>query len=163
MAVNLTPQDEVEYFDSAKEVTLEDDRIETDIHVSGWGKKLRIRALSFAQMESINKKATNKKDGTLDHAEWVYNTIKEGVVRPMFTYNSARELADNNGEFVRELADEIWNLGRISKRMWDAYILEQKRLSEVETTGNPDADKDLEDDNEADEDDSDSSGEFQSE
>lgn len=163
MAVNLTPQDKVEYFDSAKEITLEDDRIETDIHVQGWGKKLRIRALSFAQMESINKKATDKKTGALDHAEWVYNTIKEGVVRPLFTYNSAKELADNNGEFVRELADEIWNLGRISKRMWDAYILEQKRLTDIEKSGNPDADKENENDDEADEELSDSSDEFQSE
>lgn len=154
MSVNLTPKEELEYFESAKEVSLEDDRVETDIHISGWGKKMRIRALSFAQMELINKKAT-KPDGNLDHAEWVYNTIKEAVVRPMFTYNSARELADNNGEFVRELADEIWNLGRISKKMWDAYILEQKRLAELEKTGNPDADEESEDE--------DSSDEFQAE
>ena len=143
MAVNLTPKDEVDYFDNAKEITLEDDRIETDIHVSGWGKKLRIRALSFAQMESINKKSTTK-DGELDHAEWVYMTIKEGVVRPLFTYAAAKELCDNNGEFVRELADEIWNLGRISKKMWNAFILEQKRLSAVEETGNPDGDESVE-------------------
>jgi hypothetical protein len=140
MPVNLTPKDEIDYFDNAKEVSLEDDRVETDIHISGWGKKMRIRALSFAQMEIINKKSTDDK-GKLDHAEWVYNTIQQGVVRPLFTINSARELADNSGEFVRELADEIWNLGRISKRMWDAYILEQKRLAEVENTGNPDADE----------------------
>lgn len=163
MAVNLTPKEELEYFNNAHEVTLEDDRIETDIHVQGWGKKMRIRALSFAQMETINKKATDKKTGNLDHAEWVYNTIKEGVIRPLFTYNSAKELADNNGEFVRELADEIWNLGRISKRMWDAYILEQKRLSDIEKSGNPDADKDIENDDETDEDSSDTSDEFSSE
>lgn len=140
MTVTLTPEEKVEYFDTAKEVSLEDDRIETDILVQGWGKKMRIRALSFAQMEQINKKATHKETGALDHAEWVYNTIKEGVVRPLFTYNSAKELADNNGSFVRELADEIWNLGRISKRMWDAYILEQKRLAAVENSGNPNGD-----------------------
>ncbi len=134
----------MEYFDNAKAVTLEDDRIETDIHVQGWGKKLRIRALSFAQMESINKKALDK-DGKLDHAEWTYNTIKEGVTRPAFSYNAARELADNNGEFVRQLADEIWQLGRISKKMWDAYILEQKRLAALDT-GNPDADDNIEND-----------------
>lgn len=148
MAVNLTPTDGVDYFDNAREVTLEDDRIETDIHVQGWSKKMRIRALSFGQMETINKKATDK-DGKLDHAEWVYNTIKEGVVRPMFTYNQAKELADNNGEFVRALADEIWQLGRISKRIWDAYLLEQKRLAEIENTGNPDADDHYEEEDDA--------------
>lgn len=141
MPVNLTPKDQIEYFDNAREVTLEDDRIETDIHIQGWGKKMRIRALSFAQMEVINKKAIDKETGKLDHVEWVYHTIKEGVVRPLFTYNNAMELADNNGEFVRELADEIWQLGRISKKMWDTYILEQKRLAELEKTGNPDADE----------------------
>ena len=146
MTVNLVPAADVEYFESAKDVTLEDDRVETDILVQGWGKKLRIRALSFAQMELINAKATNK-DGNLDHAEWVYWTIKEGVIRPLFTYNAARELADNNGEFVRALADEIWQVGRISKRVWDSYLLEQKRLSDIETTGNPDADEESDDDN----------------
>jgi len=150
MTVNLTPKDEIEYFDSAKQVTLEDDRIETDIHISGWERKMRIRALSFAQMELINKKSTDTKTGSLDHAEWVYNTIQQGVVRPLFTYNGAKELSDNNGEFVRELADEIWNLGRISKRMWDAYILEQKRNADLERTGNPDADEGTEDDTEND-------------
>jgi hypothetical protein len=150
MSVNLTPKEDIDYFDSAQQVTLEDDRIETDIHIGGWNKKLRIRALSFAQMELINKKSTDVKTGTLDHAEWVYNTIKEGVVRPLFKYNDAKELSDNNGEFVRELADEIWNLGRISKRMWDAYILEQKRNTELEKTGNPDADEGITDDTEND-------------
>lgn len=162
MPVNLTPEDKIDYFDSAKEVSLEDDRIETDIHVSGWGKKMRIRALSFAQMELINKKATHKETGNLDHAEWVYHTIQQGVVRPLFTYNSARELADNNGAFVRELADEIWNLGRISKRMWDTYILEQKRLAAVEESGNPDGDH-TDELSEDESDTTDSSTEFQSE
>lgn len=162
MPVNLTPEDKVDYYDSAKEISLEDDRVETDIHINGWGKKLRIRALSFAQMELINKKATNKETGNLDHAEWVYNTLQQGIVRPLFTYNSAKELADNNGSIVRELADEIWNLGRISKKMWDAYILEQKRLTAVETSGNPNGDEtdELSEDTE---DDTNESGEFRSE
>lgn len=149
MTVNLTPKDEIEYFDNAQNVSLEDDRIETDVHIQGWSRKLRVRALSFGQMESINKKSTDPKTGKLDHAEWAYNTIKEGVTRPLFTYNAAKELCDNNGEFVRELADEIWELGRISKRMWDTYILEQKRLAAIENSGNPDADEgiEIEDDN----------------
>lgn len=151
MGVDLTPKDSIDYFDNAKEITLEDDRIETDIHISGWGRKLRVRALSFAQMELINKKSTDPKTGNLDHAEWAYNTISQGVVRPLFKYNDAKELADNNGEFVRELADEIWNLGRISKKMWDAYLLEQKRNAAIEESGNPDADEGIEDENISDE------------
>ena len=142
MSINRTPAEDVAYFDSAKEITLEEDRVETDIHILGWGKKMRIRALSFAQMELINKKATDEK-GDMDHEQWVYWTIKEGVVRPMMTIAQAKDLSENNGSFVRDLANEIWELGRISKKMWDAYILEQKRLAEIERTGNPDADESI--------------------
>ncbi len=149
MAINRAPTNDVEYFDSAKEVSLEDDRVETDIHVIGWSKKFRIRALSFEQMERINKLATiqeTDKDkgriaGKLDQAEWVYWTIKEGVVRPFFSIAQARELSENNGSFVRELAEEIWNLGRISKRQWDAYITEQSKLIALQESDNPDADE----------------------
>lgn len=140
MSVNRIPKEDIEYFDSGKEITLEEDRVETDIHIIGWGKKMRIRALSFAQMELINKKSTDEK-GDMDHEQWVYWTIKEGVVRPMMTIAQARDLSENNGSFVRDLANEIWELGRISKKMWDAYILEQKRLAEIEKTGNPNADE----------------------
>jgi hypothetical protein len=149
MAIDRLVGDEIEYFNNAQEIAQEQDRIELDVHPLGWSKKLRIRALSFEQMEKINKMAayieTNKKEnivaGELNHSEWVYWTLKEGIVRPMMTISQARMLADNNGEFVRELADEIWNLGRISQRMWDAYITEQKMRSELEKTGNPDADE----------------------
>ena len=141
--------DEMDYYETAKEVTEENDRIETDVHITGWQKKLRIRALSFEQMENINKKATiHKSDnpkliGTIDSAEWTYWTIVEGVIIPRFTIAQSRLLADNNGVFVRQLADEIWELGRISKRAWDAFIDEQKKLSQMEKTGNPaDGDED---------------------
>lgn len=147
MAIDRQPKDETDYYDSANEVAKEEDRVEIDIKITGWEKKMRIRALSFAQMEKINQMATiqetdkqeRRTAGDLDKAEWTYWTIKEGVVRPYFTIAQARELADNNGGFVRELADEIWNLGRISKRMWDAYILEQQKLASLDD-GNPDAD-----------------------
>lgn len=147
MAVDRLVKDDIEYFETAEEVAREEDRVELDIHLLGWTKKFRIRALSFEQMEKINKLATitetDKKTGRIagqmDHAEWVYWTIAEGVVRPYFSIAKARALSDNNGEFVRELADEIWNLARISQRMWNAYIDEQRRLAEIEKTGNPDA------------------------
>jgi len=149
MSIDRQPTETVEYYDSANQVAQEEDRVEIDIKITGWEKKMRIRALSFAQMEKINKMATiqesdkeeRKVAGDLDKAEWTYWTIKEGVVRPYFTIAQARELADNNGAFVRELADEIWNLGRISKRMWDAFIEEQKKAAAIDETGNPNADE----------------------
>ena len=148
MSIDRQPADSIAYFESANQVAQEEDRVEVDIKVTGWEKKMRIRALSFAQMEKINKmatvqetdKETRKVAGELDKAEWTYWTIKEGVVRPYFTIVQARELADNNGAFVRELADEIWNLGRISKRMWDAFILEQQKAAALEESDNPNAD-----------------------
>jgi len=130
--------DHLEYYDSAREVSLEDDRLEIDIHVIGWGKKLRIRALTFEQMERIETKSTDAK-GKLSHELWVYNTIKEGVVRPAFTFAQSQELSENNGHFVRELADEIWELGRITRKQWDAYMKAQSDAKKVEDTGNPDA------------------------
>ncbi len=144
MTTNKIVPDDVEYFSSAAEIAKQDDRVETDIEIQGWGKKLRIRALSFAQMEKINKLATDK-DGVLDHAQWVYHTLVEGIVIPHLNIIQARDLADNNGTIIRELADEIWELGRISKRAWDQFMLEQKRLAEIEKTGNPDANQETSD------------------
>lgn len=139
MAINSNPVSTIEYFETARDITLEDDKIETDIHIIGWSKKLRIRALTFHQMERINQRAIDA-NGKLDQAEWVFHTIHEGVTRPIITYAQAKELGENNGHFVRELADEIWGLGRISKTMWDSYISEQKKLAAIEESGNPNAD-----------------------
>lgn len=130
--------DTLEYYGSAKEIALEDDRIDTDIHIVGWERKMRIRALSFAQMEKINKNARNKDDGKIDQEQWTYWTIKEGVIMPGFTIASAQELAENNGHFVRELAENIWELGRISQKQWNEFIEAQTKASEIEKTGNPD-------------------------
>ncbi len=129
--INRDPKEDIEYFGNAKEIALEDDRIELDIHVIGWSKKFRIRALSFGQMEKITRNARDEK-GDIDNEKWVYWTLVEGIVRPNIRIKEAEELSENNGTFVRELADEIWQLGRISKKQWDEYIAEQLRLSEAE-------------------------------
>ena len=126
------PKEEIEYFGSAKEIALEDDRIELDIHVIGWSKKFRIRALSFGQMEKITRNARDEK-GDIDNEKWVYWTLVEGVIRPNIRIKEAEELSENNGAFVRELADEIWQLGRISKRQWDDYLAEQLGLPNAES------------------------------
>jgi len=140
MAIERLPSG-YEYYTSAKEITLEDDRLEIDIKITGWSKMLRIRALSFAQMEKINKLSMNQETGKLDSELWTYHTICEGVLIPRFNLPMAKELADNNGAFVREIADEIWELGRISKTQWDKFIDEHTKLAELEKTGNPDANK----------------------
>jgi hypothetical protein len=140
----------VDYYGSVAQIAQEEDRVETDIHLVGWTKKLRIRALSFDQMERINRNAkihvtdekTNRVAGEIDHAEFVYHTLVEGVVIPRMNYAQAKMLADNNGEIIRELADQIWDLGRVTKAAWDLFIEEQQRLAAIEKTGNPDADID---------------------
>lgn len=126
MAVDSLPSESYEYYESSDELLREDDIIETDIRVTGWKKKFRIRALTFAQMEKINKNALDK-DGNLEHDKFVYWTIVEGVTRPRFKYDQAIRLANNNGAFVQELSDEIWRLGRVSKEIWDAFIEESKK------------------------------------
>lgn len=134
----ITDPKDVEFFDNAKEITLEDDRLTLDIQVIGWSKKFKIRALSFGQMEDINRKARDDK-GEMDQELWSYWTLVHGVVIPMMRINEAKALADNNGAFVRELCNEIWQMGRVSRKQWDSYVEEQKRLSEIEKTGNPNA------------------------
>lgn len=141
--------EETEYYSEAEEVLGESDIVEIDVRITGWSKKFRIRALTFGQMERINRMSTIKQNderegrvaGELDNEEFVYQTIKEGVIRPHFTITQSRKFVDNNGEFVRQLSDEIWNLGRISKRAWDAYIEEQKKLAAVNNSENPNADE----------------------
>lgn len=137
----ITNPEGIEYYTSSREILIEDDRVEVDVLITGWEKKLRIRALTFQQMERIESKAT-KPDGTLDHELWVYHTIHEGVIIPVFSLAQANELANNNGNFVRELADEIWELGRISRKQWDDYMKSQAALRAVEESGNPDAQSD---------------------
>lgn len=125
--VDKRPDETLEYYNSPAELLEEDDIIETDVKVLGWNKKFRIRALTYGQMNTINKNATDSETGNLKQDEWVYWTIVEGVIRPKFKIDQARRLASNNGEFVKNLADEIWELGRISKKVWDAFIEESNR------------------------------------
>jgi len=129
--VDLLPASTVEYFDSVDDVIISDDIIETDVKVLGWDKKFRIRALTFGQMDNINKKATDPETGNLKLDEWTYWTIVEGVVRPRFKIEQARRLADSNGEYVKALAEQIWEFGRISKKIWDEFVEESKKANQI--------------------------------
>lgn len=131
--IDRLPKQDTPYYDTADDIIAENDLIEADIRVAGWDHgKFRIRALTFGQISKINRNATaRKKDeergieiGDFLNDEWAYWTIVEGVVRPRFKIEQARRLADSNGEFVKELADEIWNLGRLSKTLWDKFLAE---------------------------------------
>lgn len=111
----------VEYYDSAKDFLREETRIEVDIQIVGMDKMLRIAALTFGQMEKINKTSRDR-DGNLDSIEFTINTIIEGVVRPRFSREDALQLVEYNGEIVRELSNQIWQLGRITKKSFEAYV-----------------------------------------
>lgn len=123
--------DEIEYYDSSDQLLQEDDIIETDVHILGWKRKFRIRALTFGQMERINKNSLDD-EGNLLHDKFVYHTIVEGVIRPRFKIDQAIRLSESNGSFVQELSDEIWKLGRLSKTLWDEFITEAKRKIKLE-------------------------------
>jgi hypothetical protein len=126
--VDLYP-DKDEYYESSDQLLEEDDLVEMDIRILGWSRKFRVRALTFRQMLKINVNATNDK-GVLEDDLFTYWTIAEGVIRPAFNFEKAKRLVDKNGEHVKELADQIWNIGRMNKKVFDAYIEEMKRATE---------------------------------
>src|SRR5690349_1589833 len=81
--IDRLPKEEIAYYDTPDELLAESDIIETDVRVLGWGKKFRIRGLTFGQMARINRHATireaNKELGTevgdIDNELWTYWTI----------------------------------------------------------------------------------------
>jgi hypothetical protein len=122
-----------DYYDDVDDFMKDDQTIEVDISSKGMKKRIRIRSLSFAQMEKVNK--LSQVDGKLDNSEFVINTIIEGVVRPKFNSAQAKRLLDAHGETVKEIAENIWQLGRISKKTFDEYI---KTVQELNTVPDPD-------------------------
>jgi len=125
MAILQHTDPEKDYYSSIQELLTESDLAETDVAIIGWDKKFRIRALTFDKMEKITEFATDE-DGKLKHGLWVYKTLVEGVVLPVITIEQARLLADKNGDFVQALADDIWRLGRVGKKVFDEYLKELK-------------------------------------
>jgi hypothetical protein len=123
-----------DYYDDVDDFMKDDQTIEVDISTKGMKKRLRVRSLSFAQMEKINK--LSQVEGKLDNSEFVINTIIEGVVRPKFNSAQAKRLLDAHGETVKEIAENIWQLGRISKKTFDDYLKTIQDLNDL-----PDPDK----------------------
>jgi hypothetical protein len=119
-----------DYYDDVGEFLRDDPTIETDITIIGMSKRLRIRALSFAQMERVNKLATNS-EGTIDNTEFVLHTIVEGVVRPKMNYAQVQALVNAHGETVKTLAENIWQIGKISKGTFQQYIQSVQELKTV--------------------------------
>jgi len=109
-----------EYYDNVDDLLRDDSILEVDITIKGLKKRVRIRALSFLQMEKINQQSS--KNGEVDNIEFTVNTLAEGLVRPKMNTVQARKLLEANGEVVREIAENIWTLGKISKDMFDKYI-----------------------------------------
>jgi hypothetical protein len=118
-----------DYYEDVDDFLKDDQTIEVDVQLQGMNKRLRIRALSFAQMEKINK--LSQKDGVTDNGEFVLNTLIEGIVRPKFNSAQAKKLLDAHGETVKELAEHIWKLGRINKRTFDEYIKTLQELKDL--------------------------------
>lgn len=109
-----------EYYDNVDDLLRDDSLLEVDLTIRGLQKRVRIRALSFAQMEKINQQS--QKNGEVDNIEFTVNTISEGLVRPKMNTVQARKMLDANGEVVRELAENIWTLGKIGKDVFDKYV-----------------------------------------
>lgn len=109
-----------EYYENVDDLLTDDSMLEVDLTIKGLKKRLRIRALSFAQMEKINQ--LSQKNGEMDNSEFTIHTIVEGLIRPKMNAAQAKKLLDANGEVVRELAENIWTLGKISKDAFEKYL-----------------------------------------
>lgn len=119
-----------DYYNSVDDLLSDDSLLEVDLVIKGLKKRLRIRALSYAQMEKIN--SISQKSGEIDTTEFTINTIVEGLIRPKLNSAQAKRLLDANGEVVRELAENIWTLGKVSKDAFDKYIQALNKDSELQ-------------------------------
>lgn len=111
-----------EYYESVDDILQDDSLLEVDMAIRGLKKRVRIRALTFLQMEKINQQSAKGTTNEIDNVEFTVNTIVEGLVRPKLNQAQARKLMEANGEVVRELAENIWALGKVSKDVFDKYI-----------------------------------------
>jgi hypothetical protein len=119
-----------DYYDSVDDLLNDDTLLEVDLTIKGLKKRLRIRALSYSQMEKIN--GLSQKNGETDTTEFTVNTIVEGLIRPRMNSAQARKLLDANGEVIRELAENIWTLGKISKDSFDKYVETLRKDTELQ-------------------------------
>jgi hypothetical protein len=120
-----------EYYEDIDDFLKDDPTLEVDVKATGMRKRLRIRALTFAQMERINKASIV--DNKVDNTEFVLNTLVEGIVRPKLNTAQARRLLDAHGETVKEIADSIWQLGRVSRGAFEQYIKALQESSDLPT------------------------------
>lgn len=118
-----------EYYEDIEDFLKDDPTLEVDVKAKGMRKRLRIRALTFAQMERISQASTT--DGKVNNSEFVLHTLVEGVVRPKLNTAQAKRLLDAHGETVKEIADSIWQLGRISRGAFDEYIKALQESSDL--------------------------------
>jgi hypothetical protein len=119
-----------DYYESIDDLLSDDTLLEVDLSIKGLKKRIRIRALSYSQMEKVNN--LSQKNGEVDPTEFTINTIVEGVIRPKMNSAQARKILDANGEVVRELAENIWTLGKISKDSFDRYVETLQKDSELQ-------------------------------
>lgn len=118
-----------EYYEDIDDFLKDDPTLEVDVKATGMRKRLRIRALTFAQMERINKASIV--DNKVDNIEFVLNTLVEGIVRPKLNTAQARRLLDAHGETVKEIADSIWQLGRVSRGAFEQYVKALQESSDL--------------------------------
>lgn len=120
------------YYDSFKEFLAEDDICEIDVYIVGLEKQFRIRALDFDTMEKINQLSIL--NGTIDNKAFAIQTIVHGVIRPRVTPEDANKMLSKNGAIIRELADQIWVLSRITPKTLEAYLKLQAERNNVDTS-----------------------------
>lgn len=119
----LEPGDD---YATVEDIMGSNDLTEATVKVPQWRKHgkplaIRVRALSLAQREAVQKESTNK-DGTVDHIAEIEATLREGCVMPRFDILQASRLRHKNGAALEQIATFIWSLSSVDQELIDATV-----------------------------------------
>lgn len=114
-----------EDYASVDDIMESNDLTEATIRIPQWKRRgkpvvIRVRALSLAQREAIQKESTTK-DG-VDHIAEIEATLREGCVVPRFDVLQAARLRHKNGAILEQVATFIWSLSSIDQELIDATV-----------------------------------------
>jgi hypothetical protein len=126
MALYPTRLDAGEDYASVDDILGANDLPESTIHVPQWTSKgkplaIRVRALSLAQREQIDREST-RRDGSIDTVVQIEATLREGVLVPRFDINTSARLRHKNGAALEQIASYIWALSALDQDLIDAAV-----------------------------------------
>ena len=123
MSLTPTTLDAGEAYATVDDVLNASDLPEATIRVPQWKRNgtplaIRVRALSLAQREAIQRES---KQGA-DVMAQLEATLREGCVMPKFDVLQAARLRHKNGHALEQVAAFIWALSTIDQELIDATV-----------------------------------------